>query len=122
MHFNVIFKLDHQLVSGPNTIMKMKIFKFYFHFCLQYAITIPLYDFDFSVLKKILQKTLLIGFYSARCTYYFPWFQSDIADHSPFLGYPYIFLFKLCLFMYLTPYLSCCIRNFIRDYQHSKHP
>ena len=37
-----------KVVLGPNKMMKVKIFK-YFYFWLQYALIIPLHDFDISV-------------------------------------------------------------------------
>ena len=47
MHFNVNFAVDNlKLVLGPNKIIKMKIFKFCFYFCIQYVLIIPPYFFE----------------------------------------------------------------------------
>ena len=58
-----------KVVLSPNKIMNMKNLKFCFYFCSQYALshTIPLYVFDFSFLKIILQ-VVLMRFYSAKHT------------------------------------------------------
>ena len=60
MIFNVKFCI---VVLGSNKIMNMKNVQFCFYFCLQYALchTIPLYVFDLSFLKLLLE-VLFYGF------------------------------------------------------------
>ena len=54
------YTISLKAVLGPNKIMNMKNVKFCFYFCLQYALslTIPLYIFEFSFLKMILEVPL----------------------------------------------------------------
>ena len=76
MLFNVKFyiRLCLKVVLGPNKIMNMKNFKFCFYFCLLCALSLshtsPLYVFDISFLKMILER-LFMGFSSANYTCYF---------------------------------------------------
>ena len=49
-----------------------------------------------KMLKLVIKNfQIFMGFYSAIYTLYFPEFQNKMAAYSPFLGYPYIFLFNL---------------------------
>ena len=54
-----------KVVRGPNKTMKMKNFKFCFYFYFQYAFsaTIPLYVFELSF-PKIILEVLFMGFHS----------------------------------------------------------
>ena len=67
-HLCSIFNQNNTPFSG--SMMKIIVLKFCFYFCVQYALTIPFYDFELSFLKLILKRTLY-GFYMERYTYHF---------------------------------------------------
>ena len=79
------YTISIEVVLGSNKIMNIKNFKFCFHFCLQHALsfTNPLYVFDLSFLKIILE-VLSMGFYNAKYTCYLLYFQNKMAAHSLF--------------------------------------
>ena len=104
MLLSVIFYIrlsSLKVALDPNKIMNMSNFKFCFDFRLKYALslTIPLYVFDLSFLKIILE-VLFMAFYSAKYTFQYIvlYFQNNTAAHSLFLSHPYIPIFNLYFF------------------------
>ena len=122
---NLTSIISFKVLLGANEMMKMKVFKFYVYFCLQYSLTIPLYDFNLSVLKRILKKVLIENFCSGRCTCYFLQFLNKKLPIPLIIGYPYIPLetsICSCILRHMHHQcLSQCKLNLLHSNQHSKH-
>ena len=80
--------------------MKKFIFKFCFHFWLQYALTITFDDLDLSFLKIIL-KTTLYRLLQGNIFKLFSMISNKTITHPPFLGNPCFPFLKLYLIIYL---------------------
>ena len=123
---NLTSIISLKVILVANEMMKMKVFKFYVYFCLQYSLNIPLYDFNLSVQKKkILKKVLIENFCNGRCNCYFLQFLNKKLPISLIIGYPYIPL-ETCICSCILRHmhhqcLSQCKRNLMHSNQHSKH-
>ena len=107
---NLTSIISLKVLLVANEMMRMKVFKFYVYFCLQYSVNIPLYDFNLSVQKKkILKKVLIENFCNGRCNCYFLQFLNKKLPISLIIGYP-IFLLKP-VFVHAS-YIICIINVF----------
>ena len=88
--------------------MKMNISKFYFYFCLQYALIINFYDFHLSFLKIVLKSTLY-GLLAMRQVVPVTFYNfKKINTCSPFLDNPCIPHFKssICFLIVFVVWLT----------------